>query len=108
MDAALQRHRLPGMRWTVPAGGMFLWLQLPETVDAQVLLAETGAQGVVFLPGSLMYPGDGPRHVCRLNFSMPDDNGIERGIAIIAAALKRLLDTPVEAMEGRVAVGPIV
>jgi len=108
MDTALRRHHLPGLRWTVPAGGMFLWLQLPEPVDAQVLLAETGGQGVVFLPGSLMYPADGPRHVCRLNFSMPDRDAIERGIAIIATALKRLLDTPVEALEGRVAAGPIV
>ena len=108
MDTALRRHHLPGLRWTVPAGGMFLWLQLPEPVDAQVLLAETGGQGVVFLPGSLMYPADGLRHVCRLNFSMPDRDAIERGIAIIATALKRLLDTPVEALEGRVAAGPIV
>jgi 2-aminoadipate transaminase len=108
MDMALRLHRLPGLRWTVPAGGMFLWLQLPEQVDAQVLLAETAQKGVVFLPGSLMYPTDGLRHVCRLNFSMPDQKAIERGIAIIAAALRRLHDTPVEALEGRVAAGPIV
>jgi 2-aminoadipate transaminase len=108
MDTALRHHHLPGLRWTVPTGGMFLWLQLPELVDAQVLLAETGRQGVVFLPGSLMYPADGPCHACRLNFSMPDHNAIERGIAIIATALKRLLDTPVEALEGHVAAGPIV
>jgi 2-aminoadipate transaminase len=108
MDMALRRHHLPGLRWTVPAGGMFLWLQLPQTVDAQVLLAETGGQGVVFLPGSLMYPADGPRHVCRLNFSIPDRNGIERGVDIIASALKRLLDTPVDIPGEHVAPRPIV
>lgn len=108
MDMALRLHRLPGLRWTMPAGGMFLWLQLPEQVDAQILLAETRRKGVVFLPGSLMYPADGPRNVCRLNFSMPDQEAIERGIAIIATALRRLLDAPVEALEEHVAAGPIV
>jgi hypothetical protein len=39
---------------------------------------------------------------------MPDQEAIERGIAIIAAALRQLLDTPVEALEERGAAGPIV
>ena len=108
MDAALRRHRLPGLRWAVPRGGMFLWLQLPEQVDAQVLLAETGQRGVVFLPGSLMYPTDGPRNACRLNFSMPDQPAIEQGIATIAAALRQLLKKPAEASEGHMVTGPIV
>jgi len=108
MDRALRSHRLPGLRWTVPDGGMFLWVHLPEQVDAQALLAETGRQGVVFLPGSLMYPGDGPRNVCRLNFSMPDLDAIERGVAVIAATLRRLLDRPVESPEERVTASSIV
>jgi len=108
MDAALKRHRLPGMRWTMPEGGLFLWLQLPERVSAQDLLAETAQQGVVFLPGSLMYPGDGPRNVCRLNFSIPDQKAIERGIATIASTLKRLLRRPAETSEEQRIAGPIV
>ncbi len=108
MDAALRRQRLPDLRWIVPGGGMFLWLQLPERVDAQELLAETERQGVVFLPGSLMYPADGPRHVCRLNFSVPHREAIERGIAVVAAALKRLPERPVETSHERLAGGPIV
>jgi len=108
MDAALRRHRRPGMHWTVPGGGLFLWLQLPERVDAQDLLVETGKQGVVFLPGSPMYSTGGPRNVCRLNFSMPDQEAIEQGIATIAAAVKRLLRRPAEPSDGPVVAGPIV
>lgn len=108
MDAVLRRHRLPGLRWTVPKGGMFLWLQLPEQVDAQVLLTETGRRGVVFLPGALMYPGDDPRNVCRLNFSVPDRPSIEQGIATIVAALRQLLKKPAEASTGQAATRPIV
>ncbi len=108
MDIALQRHRLPDMHWTVPGGGMFLWLQLPERVNAQDLLVETGQQGVVFLPGSLMYPAGGVRNVCRLNFSMPDQEAIEQGITTIAAALNRLLRKPAEVSGRRLAESPIV
>jgi 2-aminoadipate transaminase len=108
MDAALQRHRLPNLRWIVPEGGMFLWLRLPDRVNAHDLLVETGQQGVVFLPGSLMYPAGGPRNVCRLNFSVPNQEAIGQGIATIAAALKRLLRRPVEASDQQLATSPIV
>ena len=108
MDAALRRQRLSGLRWMVPAGGMFLWLHLPRQVDAQDLLVETGQQGVVFLPGSLMYPAGGPGNVCRLNFSMPQQKDIERGIAVIGAGLRRLLRRPAETADEPVVANPIV
>ena len=108
MIAALQHHRLRGMCWAEPGGGMFLWLQLPEQVDAQDLLAETVRQGVAFLPGSLMYPADGPHNVCRLNFSVPDETAIEQGIATIVTAARQLLRRPAGAPEGQVVISPIV
>ena len=108
MDAALQRHRPPDLRWAVPEGGMFLWLHLPEQVNAQDLLVETGRQGVVFLPGALMYPNSSVRNVCRLNFSMPNPAAIEQGIATLTAALNRLLRRPTQAPSQRPADRPIV
>jgi len=108
MDAALHRHRIPGLRWTAPEGGLFLWLQLPEQVNAEDLLAETAQQGVVFLPGALMYPADGPRNVCRLNFSMAGREAIERGVATIAGGLRSLLRRPAETAGKRLVAGPIV
>ena len=108
MDAALRRRRLPGVRWEVPGGGMFLWLRLPEQVDAHDLLVETGQRGVVFLPGSLMYPAGGPRNVCRLNFSVPDEAAIAHGVEAIVAGLGHLLRRPVDTSDERMAAGPVV
>jgi 2-aminoadipate transaminase len=108
LDAALHRHRLPGMQWAVPEGGMFLWLQLPAPVDAHDLLTDTGRKGVVFLPGSLMYPADGPRNVCRLNFSVPDPEAIEQGVATIAASVGQMLRRPSDKADAPVTAGPIV
>jgi len=91
MDAALRRHLPPGARWHTPSGGMFLWLELPEQLSASELLLEAGQRGVVFLPGHFMYPANGRRDVCRLNFSYPDEKAIERGCAALGAALRKLL-----------------
>lgn len=108
MNAALERHRLADTHWSVPEGGIFIWLRLPKAVDAHDLLVATGRRGVVFLPGSLMYPGDGPRNVCRLNFSVPSAEAIEQGIATIADALRQLLRRPVEVKDLQASAGPVV
>ena len=108
MDRALRSSRLPDLHWAAPEGGMFLWLQLPPQVDAQELLAETGRRGVVFMPGAPMYPADGPRNVCRLSFSTPDQQSVERGVAALLTALRQLLRRPAEAPDERMAAGPIV
>jgi DNA-binding transcriptional MocR family regulator len=94
MDQALRRHRLPDTHWSLPQGGMFLWLHLPQQVDGEELLEETGRQGVIFLPGGLMYPSGSPRSECRLNFSVPTEREIKQGIATLAATLKDVLRRP--------------
>jgi DNA-binding transcriptional MocR family regulator len=108
MDDALGRARRPGLAWTAPTGGMFLWLMLPDGVSARELLVEAGKRGVTFLPGGLMYPFDGPDNVCRLNFSVPDEAEIERGVGALLAAVRHLRQKPVAPPDKRLASGPIV
>ena len=108
MHAALQKARVPDLRWTPPGGGLFQWLELPEGLDAYRLLERTLEQGVSFVPGALMYPAAGRRNVCRLNFSVPDASAIERGIATIASEAKRMLRRPLDEPEAETVSGPIV
>ena len=42
---------LPGAEFTIPEGGMFLWLRLPD-VDTAALLPSAIRSGVAFVPGS--------------------------------------------------------
>src|SRR3989442_8401042 len=53
-DAMLQslERELPGARWSRPERGYFIWLELPEDVDAGGLLARAGSGGVTFVPGT--------------------------------------------------------
>jgi DNA-binding transcriptional MocR family regulator len=78
---------LPGVRFTRPEGGLFLWVTLPEEVDARALLQTSLARGVAFVPGEGFFPNGGRRHHLRLNFSYTSEERIREGIGRIAAAL---------------------
>ncbi len=94
MQAALAAH-LPtsgalACRWRVPGGGMFFWVELPEGVDSEALLALAVERGVAFVPGAPFFAG-APRHnTLRLSFVTLGVEAIERGVAALAAALRDL------------------
>jgi DNA-binding transcriptional MocR family regulator len=89
--AALGRHMPAGVRWTHPRGGFFTWLTLPEGVSVGPLQDVAREQGVLFVPGTGFFAaGGGERHL-RLAFSFVPPDEIERGIAILAGALRELM-----------------
>ena len=95
MLAALERHFAgSGVRWNRPAGGMFLWLELPDGLDAGALLAAALARGVAFVPGAPFFvePGAAARCSLRLSFVTADAAQIEAGICALALALAELLE----------------
>ncbi|HEY3348740.1 MAG TPA: PLP-dependent aminotransferase family protein [Thermoanaerobaculia bacterium] len=91
---ALDRYAPPGVRWTKPAGGLFLWATLPEGFDTVKLLDEAIAEKVAFVPGAAFYPTGGGERTMRLNFSYaaPDviDEGIQRLCRVIEKGTERL------------------
>ncbi|HSN31791.1 MAG TPA: PLP-dependent aminotransferase family protein [Ideonella sp.] len=93
MLAALERHLGgSGVRWNRPAGGMFLWLELPRGLDAATLLGAAVARGVAFVPGAPFFvrPGAAAARSLRLSFVTADEARIETGIAALAGALAEL------------------
>ena len=87
MIAALETQMPPGVRFTRPSGGLFLWVELPEGVNARRLLDECVRRDVAFVPGGAFYPNGGHENTLRLNFSnMPVDR-IREGVRRLAAAL---------------------
>lgn len=88
MLASLERHMPEGVTWTVPDGGFFLWMTLPDNLDATALRAQTRELGVDFLPGaSCASPGKADNQL-RLCYSFVTDDQIEPGIKIIADVVK--------------------
>jgi 2-aminoadipate transaminase len=89
MLAALARHLPPGVRWTRPQGGLFLWVTLPSTLDAATVLAEALAAKVAFVPGASFHARGGGAATMRLNFSYCTPEVIEEGIRRLGAVLGR-------------------
>jgi 2-aminoadipate transaminase len=78
-----------GVRWTHPLGGLFLWVVLPEWLDATDLLKEAIAEKVAFVPGAPFHPGGGGTNTLRLNFSNASEDLIEEGIARLGRTVNR-------------------
>jgi len=93
MLGALAEYAPPDVSWTVPQGGFFTWLTLPEGLDAGALLPEAEAAGVTYIPGASYFArGDGRRNL-RLAFSfLPADElveGVRRLCRVVGEAAAR-------------------
>jgi 2-aminoadipate transaminase len=91
MLGALEREFGEGARWSRPEGGYFVWLELPEGVDAAALLERSERDGVTFVKGADFFPGaSGGRSAARLAYSYVSPAEIEEGVSRLAAALPEL------------------
>lgn len=91
MEAALARHCPPGVSYTRPEGGMFLWLTLPPSVSAMALFDEAIKEKVAFVPGAPFYVRPEIQNTLRLSFSCVDEATIEEGVKRLCRALTRML-----------------
>lgn len=90
MLEALQREMPQGISWTRPEGGLFLWVRLPEDLDATALLRTAmEEEGVAYVPGQPFHCDGSGRNTMRLNFSYPSEDEIKDGIARLARVVRR-------------------
>jgi len=89
--AALEQEMPDGVRWTRPAGGFFVWLTLPEPLEAEAVLAESTERGVLFTPGVRFFAeaseGGGRRNL-RLPFSFLSEAQMAEGVRVLARVIK--------------------
>lgn len=90
MEAMLEGfvHFPAGTVHTRPQGGLFVWAQLPEGMDATAALQRAIARNVAYVPGTHFYPDGGYENTLRLNFSMQSVEDIRLGMERLGAALK--------------------
>ncbi len=80
---AIHRHFPTGTRVSQPQGGYFLWLQLPEGVDALAIHRRALRKGISIAPGPIFSPQRGHRNYVRINYGHPWTDAIERAVAEI-------------------------
>ena len=86
---ALKREMPEGVSWTKPEGGMFVWLTLPEHIDAADLLAQSlKTERVAFVPGRAFFADASNGNTLRLSFSCADEAAIDEGMRRLARLIR--------------------
>lgn len=80
-----------GIDWTHPEGGLFLWLTLPESMDAGELFPKAIEKNVAYVVGSAFHFDRSGHNTMRLNFSYPSEEQIDEGIKRLAELIKQEL-----------------
>jgi 2-aminoadipate transaminase len=79
----------PGVTWTHPQGGLFLWTRLPEGMSSADLLKKAIERKVAFVPGGPFHALGGGENTLRMNFSNATPDQIEEGILRLSTVIKQ-------------------
>ena len=94
-DALLQSMQalMPlGVTWTVPQGGFYSWLTLPQQLNATNMLPRAISSMVAYVPGSGFYAnGQGAQNL-RLSYCYPDPARIEEGVRRLSGVIEAELE----------------
>ncbi len=87
MLEALERQAASGYSWTRPTGGLFVWVTLPDHVDARACLERAVEEGVAYVPGAPFFVDGSGANSLRLAFSKEDPESISKGIATLVRVI---------------------
>jgi 2-aminoadipate transaminase len=88
---------IPGVTWQRPQGGIYVWLRLPEHIDAGPagsLFDGAVQEGVLYVPGEYFYPDHGRNagtNMIRLCYGVQSAPRVRRGLEALARAIRRVL-----------------
>jgi DNA-binding transcriptional MocR family regulator len=89
---SLQALMPAGTTWTIPAGGFYSWLTLPEGLDASAMLPRAVAALVAYVPGTGFYVDGQGRQNLRLSYCYPEPERIREGVRRLAAVMESELE----------------
>ncbi len=92
MVEAMKEYFPSNIKFTIPKGGMFTWVTLPEGESVLRLFDKAIAKNVAFVPGHPFYVNPHPDKVntLRLNYTNADSETIKTGIKRLSEALKEI------------------
>ena len=91
MTTALARELPEGTSWNEPDGGYFLWVDLPDGLSAESLLAQADEAGVAFIKGPDFFFHGGGESSMRLAFSYERPEAIDEGVARLGRLVRDAL-----------------
>jgi DNA-binding transcriptional MocR family regulator len=84
---ALDDHMPPGTTWTRPDGGFYVWLTLPEGLDAKAMLPRAVTERVAYVPGTAFYADGFGSRCMRLSYCYPSPERIREGVRRLAGVI---------------------
>jgi 2-aminoadipate transaminase len=86
---------VPGMSWTHPDGGLFLWIKLPEQLDRTRLQELATARGITYATGQAFHALDQDIPYLRLSFGWIEKDDIAEGVRILAECMREAMPAEV-------------
>ncbi len=77
--------------FTRPQGGLFIWVELPEYLNARELLERCIEHNVAFVPGGAFFPNSSRENTLRINFSFMDEGLIEQGLTTMGEVIREMV-----------------
>lgn len=81
-----------GTTWTVPEGGFFSWVTLPNGLDTTAMLPRAVAGLVAYVPGTGFYADDQGHDAMRLSYCFPPSDRIREGVRRLSSIIESELD----------------
>ena len=92
MMECFEKYLPEGVKWTNPEGGLFLFVYLPEHMDAEKLFKIAIANKVAFVLGTVFYCDGSGKNTLRINFSYCSDEQIVEGVKRLGQAIREYKD----------------
>jgi DNA-binding transcriptional MocR family regulator len=83
---------IPRATWTTPRGGFYVWVTLPEGLDATAMLPRAVTERVAYVPGTAFYADGQGRRNLRLSYCYPTPERIKEGVRRLAGVVDAELD----------------
>lgn len=92
MTAAVRRYFPKESRYVVPAGGIFLWIELGGNIVSKELFPYMLAHRIAFVPGTYFYPDGAGESTMRLNFCTNDEQVIFEKVKEMGQVIQEFLN----------------
>jgi 2-aminoadipate transaminase len=92
MARTLRRELDDTVSWPEPKGGFFLWLELPDQIDADRMIPRALENGVIYVAGEAFFVNQEGRNTMRLCFSTPTHERIEEGVVRLARTMREEME----------------
>jgi 2-aminoadipate transaminase len=86
--AALEDMMPPGVTWTRPGGGLFVWATVSGGLDTKAMMPRAINARVAYVPGTGFYADGTGRENLRLNFSFPPPERIREGVRRLSGVVE--------------------